>query len=117
MICMSPPASQDPELQPSLSPRTSWRIAAIALFTSVAPFVVQTATLLLTASSIATAVVGAVLATGFAAAALAFQARVAGSFAAVPNGSRIGIVLAVFCYHALAYPVAHVLHAIVYAPR
>jgi hypothetical protein len=117
MIRMTEPASQDPDLSQALSPRTSWRIAAIALFTTIAPFVLQTATLVLTASSLATAVVGAVLATGFAAAALTFQARVAGSLAQVPGGTRAGIVLAVLCYHALAYPVAHVLHAILLARR
>ena len=97
---------------PDLDRNTTRGIALIAAVTAVAPFVVQTATLLLTGSSTLTLVAGAVLAIGFALAALAFQARQVGGWRRIGAGPAVGIVLAVLTYHVIAYPVAHILRAL-----
>ena len=93
------------------------RIVAIALGSAIAPFVVQTATRVLTQSVASTLVAGALLAALFIAAALAFQARLAGSLRAVPWGARIGTALAILTYHVIAFPVAQIANALFFAPR
>ena len=92
--------------------RTPPRFVAIALGTALAPFVVQTATLVLSGSVGLTLLAGALLALALAWLALAFQARVAGGWSAVPLGSRVGIVLAVVTYQAIAFPVARIVDAL-----
>ena len=96
---------------PELDRNTTRGIALIGAVTALAPFVVQTATLVLTGSSAWTIAVGLVLALGFALAALAFQARQVGGWDRIGAVPAAGIVLAVLTYHVIAYPVAHVLRA------
>src|SRR5687768_16898197 len=79
---------------------------AIAAAITLAPFVVQTAALVLTGSMTATIVVAVVLAALFVAGGIAIQARLAGSLRAVSVGSIVGVVLAVGAYHAFALPVS-----------
>jgi hypothetical protein len=90
-------------------------IKVVALVTALAPFVVQTATLVLTGSTAWTIVLGVVLAIAVAIAALAFQAREAGSWDRIGAGSAVGIVLAVLIYHVIAFPVAHIVKALFFA--
>ena len=99
---------------PVLDRNTSRGISMIAAVTALAPFVVQTATLVLTGSSAWTLVAGALLAVAVALAALAFQARQAGGWHRIGAGPGTGIVLAVLTYHVIAYPVAHILRALVF---
>jgi hypothetical protein len=105
------PGNIDPHASTHL---TRW-IPAIALCTALAPFAIQTVTLVLSGSSLATAVVGLAAALLFSAAAIAFQMRVAGSAAALSAGSRAGIALAVVSYHSIAFPVAHIVEALWFA--
>jgi hypothetical protein len=98
-----------------LDRRTARGISMIAAVTAVAPFVVQTATLVLTGSSAWTIAVGLLLAVAFALAALAFQARQTGGWNRIGAGAAAGIVLAVLTYHVIAYPVAHILDAMFFA--
>jgi hypothetical protein len=95
--------------------RTARGISVVAAVTALAPFVVQTATLVLTHSSAWTLAVGLLLALAFAFAALAFQARQTGGWNRIGAGSAAGIVLAVLTYHVIAYPVAHILDAMFFA--
>ena len=87
-------------------------ISMIAAFTALAPFVVQTATLVLTGSTAWTIAAGLVLAIAVAIAALAFQARQSGGWGRLSAGTIAGIVLAVLTYHVIAFPVAHLLRAL-----
>jgi len=91
--------------------QTSRGIALVAGFTALAPFVLQTATLVITRSEALTIALGVLLALGVAAAALAFQARQVGGWRRIGAGTAAGIVLAVLTYHVIAYPVAHILDA------
>ena len=97
--------------------RTPPRFVAIALGTALAPFVVQTTTRVLTGSVAATLFAGALLACALAALALAFQARVAGGWKALPLGSKVGIVLAIFTYQLIAFPVAQIVNALFFEGR
>ena len=97
--------------------RTLRGISMIAAFTALAPFVVQTATLVLTGSTAWTIAAGVVLAIAVACAALAFQARQAGGWDRLGAGSIVGIVLAVLTYHLIAFPVAHILQAVFFEAR
>lgn len=92
------------------------RFVAIALGTALAPFVVQTATMVLSRSIAATLVAGAALAVLLCGLALAFQARVEGSWRAVPLGARVGTVLAILTYQAIAFPVSQMLDAMLFHP-
>jgi hypothetical protein len=94
--------------QPSGTPL---RVMLIAAASALAPFVVQTATLIATRSSGATAVVGLALALAFIGLGLGFFAREAGSLRDVPTGTRIGLALAVLTYHLIAFPIAHLIDA------
>ena len=104
---MSPP--------PAIDRRTARGISVIAAVTAVAPFVVQTTTLVLTQSSGWTIAVGLLLAAAFAFAALAFQARQVGGWKRIGAGGIVAIVLAVLTYHVIAYPVAHILDAMFFS--
>ena len=99
---------------PQIDRRTARGIYLIAAVTAVAPFVVQTTVLVQTGSSAWTLLAGALLAALFAYAALAFQARQAGGWKRIGAASVAGIVLAVLTYHVIAYPVAHILRALVF---
>jgi hypothetical protein len=96
--------------------RTPPRFVAIALGTALAPFVVQTTTMVLSGSVGLTLFAGALLAATVAWLALAFQARVAGGWSEVPLGARVGIVLAVVTYQAIAFPVARIVEAVFFQP-
>lgn len=100
---------------PPLDRRTARGISVVAAITALAPFVVQTTTLVLTGSSAMTMAVGLLLALAFAGAALAFQARQVGGWKRIGTGAMAGIVLAVLTYHAIAYPVAHIVRAVFFA--
>lgn len=95
--------------------RTLRGISLVAGFTALAPFVVQTAALVLTGSSAWTIAVGGLFASAVAWAALAFQARQAGGWDRIGAVSIAGIVLSVFIYHAIAFPVAHIVKAMLFA--
>jgi len=95
--------------------QTSRGIALVAGFTALAPFVLQTATLVLTHSEALTIVLGLLLAIAVAVAALAFQARQVGGWRRIGTGTAVGIVLAVLTYHVIAYPVAHIVDAIFFS--
>jgi uncharacterized membrane protein HdeD (DUF308 family) len=97
--------------------RTLRGIYLVAAVSALAPFVVQTATLVATRSSAWTLLAGLALAAVVAAAALAFQARQAGGWGRLTAGSITGIVLAVVAYHAIAFPVAHIIQAMFFAAR
>lgn len=97
--------------------RTLRGIYAVAAVSAVAPFVVQTATLVLTGSTAWTIAAGLLLAALVAVAALAFQARQAGGWARLSAGSITGIVLAVVVYHVIAFPVAHIVQALFFGGR
>ena len=92
--------------------RTARGISIVAAVTALAPFVVQTATLLLTGSTAWTIVIGALLAIAVALAALAFQARQVGGWDRIGLGPGVGIALAVIVYHVIAFPVAHIIKAL-----
>jgi hypothetical protein len=98
-----------------LDRRTARGISVIAAVTAVAPFVVQTGTLVLTRSDAWTLVAGLLLAGTFALAALAFQARQVGGWKRIGVGAAAAIVAAVLAYHVIAYPVAHILEAMFFA--
>ena len=100
---------------PPIDRRTARGISVIAAVTALAPFVVQTTTLVLTHSSGWTIAVGLLLAALFVFAALAFQARQVGGWKRIGAGPAAGIVLAVLTYHVIAYPVAHILDAMFFA--
>ena len=91
-------------------------MVAAAVAITLAPFVVQTATIALTHSIVATCVVAAALALLFIAGGIAMQARMAGSLRAVSAGSIAGVVLGVVTYHLLALPVAWILYLELFAP-
>ena len=92
-------------------------IYAVAAVSALAPFVVQTTTLVLTGSTAWTIAAGLVLAAVVAVAALVFQARQAGGWQHLSAGSIAGIVLAVVTYHVIAFPVAHIIHALFFEGR
>lgn len=92
--------------------RTARGIYAVAAITALAPFVVQTGTLLATGSTAWTIALGALLALAVAVGALAFQAKQVGGWGRIGLGSGVGIVLAVVTYHVIAFPVAHILKAL-----
>ena len=89
-------------------------MVAVAAAITLAPFVVQTAALVLTRSMRVTIAVAVVLAVLFVAGGIAIQAKLAGSLRAVSAGSIVGVVLAVGAYHAFALPVAYVLYVKVF---
>jgi hypothetical protein len=99
----------------AIDKRTARGIYVVAFVTAVAPFVVQTATLVLTGSTRLTIIAGVLLAAAFIALAIAFQARQVGSVRAIGAGSIAGIALAVFTYHCIAFPVAHILDATLFS--
>lgn len=104
-----------PQTTPATAGFTPGMIAAAAAIT-LAPFVVQTATMALTHSILATSIVAAALALAFVAGGIAMQARMAGSLRAVSAGSIVGVVLGVVAYHLLALPVAWILYLKLFSP-
>jgi hypothetical protein len=80
----------------------------LAFLIAVAPFVVQTVTLVATKSHAATASAGAAFGVAILAVALHLMARGPGGRKPVPAGSVVGAALAVATYQLLAFFVAHV---------
>ncbi|HET9483677.1 MAG TPA: hypothetical protein VFO79_06960 [Xanthomonadales bacterium] len=110
-----PTEGSAPRSTPANARFTPGMIAAAAAIT-LAPFVVQTATIALTRSILATGIVAAALALAFIAGGIAMQARMAGSLRAVSAGSIVGVVLGVVAYHLLALPVAWILYIKLFPP-
>lgn len=110
-----PPSSRRHGLRDRLADLPLGAIPVIALASAIAPFVVQTATFVLTRSSAATLLVGAALASSFVAVAFAWQAQMAGALRAVPRLTLAGTALAILVYHFIAFPVARVLGATLFA--
>lgn len=103
--------------QPPLPPtRTGAWLHLVALAVALAPLLLQTATLALTHSVAATAVVGAVVAIAIAIAGLFAQRELTGTTGAVAGDSVLWLLLAVLVYNGLSFVFAYVAYVLLFAP-
>jgi len=108
------PGYPEPPLPPPT--RTGPWLHLLALAVALAPLLVQTATLALTDSLLATAIAGGVLAVAIAVAGLVAQRQLAGTAGAVAGDSVLWLLLAVLVYNALAFVFAFVAYVLWFAP-
>lgn len=96
---------------PAPPPRFPSRLSLIAAASAVAPFVLQTAVMVATRSSLMTLFAGLALALLLIGLAFRHFAREVGGMRHLALGTRAGIALAVLTYHTIAFPVAHIVEA------
>jgi hypothetical protein len=108
------PGLPQPPLPPATGLGAGLRLLALAV--ALAPLLLQTATLVLTGSLLATALAGGLLAVAIAAAGLVAQRQLAGTVGAVAGDSVLWLLLAVLVYNALAFVFACAAYVLLFAP-
>lgn len=106
-------------MQPASSPppRFPSRLSLVAAASAIAPFLLQTAVMVATRSSLMTLFAGLALALLLIGIAFRYFAREVGGMQHLSLGTRTGIALAVLTYHTIAFPVAHIVEAMFFSQR
>lgn len=107
------PGSPQPPLPPS---RTGAWLHLLALAVALAPLLLQTATLALTHSLLATGLVGAAVAIAIAVAGLLAQRQLSGTAGAVAGDSVLWLLLAVLVYNGLSFVFAYIAYVLLVMP-